>query len=398
MTPRQQEALRLKESGASRKEIAAHLECSESNVKRLLEKARSWIRSDPSIQEAAIAANMDSPDDLRHFWKKTDEYSLFIKNTKAPEAYDMVRQALEDHKEDGALTYEPRPYNDKSGEHLLVIDLADVHFGKLAVRTETGFTYNRDVARHRVIEGTKALLRMSSGFGINRVLFVLGNDMLHTDSPRGFTTSGTPQDTDGSIFQMFSDARAAMVGSIKECALTADVDLLHCMSNHDWVTGWTLSQAVGAGFDTWPTVSATPYNMSENHRKYYRYGNNLLGLTHADGAKEEALYGLMVQEARHHVGECTNLYWILHHYHHKTKKRRGQLAGAFMSEKDHGAMSVMHVGSPKIEGVGCDIEYVRSPSAPDGWHHRNGYINRQAVECFIYHPEDGQKARFTEWF
>lgn len=44
------------------------------------------------------------------------------------------------------------------------------------------------------------------------------------------------------------------------------------------------------------------------------------------------------------------------------------------------------------------IEYVRSPSAPDGWHDRNGYLNRQAVEAFVHSPHDGQKKRFTEWF
>jgi len=31
-------------------------------------------------------------------------------------------------------------------------------------------------------------------------------------------------------------------------------------------------------------------------------------------------------------------------------------------------------------------------------YHRNGYINRQAVESFVHHPYDGQVSRFTEWF
>jgi hypothetical protein len=55
-------------------------------------------------------------------------------------------------------------------------------------------------------------------------------------------------------------------------------------------------------------------------------------------------------------------------------------------------------GNTMPEGAHLNIEYVRSPSAPDGWHDRNGYVNRQAVECFIYHPTLGQRARFTEWF
>jgi hypothetical protein len=44
------------------------------------------------------------------------------------------------------------------------------------------------------------------------------------------------------------------------------------------------------------------------------------------------------------------------------------------------------------------LEVVRSPSPPDGWHDRNGYVNMQAVEAFIHHPFEGQILRKTEWF
>src|SRR5690606_32600826 len=132
------------------------------------------------------------------------------------------------------------------------------------------------------------------------------------------------------------------------------------------------------------------------HRKYYRYGDNLFGLTHGDGAKEERLYSLMVTEARQHISECRNLYWLLHHVHHKDRKSRGEVV--YVREKDHAGMTAHVSGKPSEEGASLNIEYVRSPSPPDGWHSRNGFVNRQAVECFVYHPHDGQKARFTEWF
>ena len=236
---------------------------------------------------------------------------------------------------------------------------------------------------------------MASGFGVGRILFVMGNDILHTDNGTT-TTSGTPQDTDGSMFQMWSDAHAAIIDSIKICAGVANVDLLHCMSNHDWRLGWTLSQAIGAGFADWPTVKATEYNLSERHRKYYGYGNNAFLLTHGDGTKEEKLYGHFAQEARGLMSKCKNLYALLHHVHHKIRKRRG--VDVFQTEKDHNGLTAIMTGSNNVEGAHVDVEYVRSPSPPDGWHDRNGYTNRQGVECFLYHPHDGLKARFTEWF
>ena len=372
---------------------------SKDAVQRTLNRALE--EHDPEILEAASAGGIADPRNLSHFWKITKDdqgngYSLFVKNPNTGQdvsIYDLVRQSVLDTPvRPTRLQVRPEP----TGEHLLVVDLADVHFLKLCVQSETGHTYNREVARHRVIEGTKALLKLAQPMGIDRILFVMGNDILHVDNPRSTTTSGTFQDTDGTIFQGFKDAASALEEAITECTKVADVELIHCMSNHDWLMGWALSQAIAGRLRGNSQVRASEYNLSEAHRKYYRFGNNLFGLTHGDGAKEEKLYGLMVKEAREHISECLNLYWLLHHVHHKDRKTRGEFA--YLREKDHNGMTAHMSGSPSVEGQFLNIEHVRSPSAPDGWHDRNGYVNRQGVECFVYHPTLGQRARFTEWF
>lgn len=380
-------------------QIAKQLGTSEATVRRALSKPQI---TDPEILAAAEAGGIEDPRNLAHFWKiQKDEagngFSLFVKNPHTGHnisIYDMVREAV------AAVDLPPvKPLPERKpskGQHLLVIDLADVHFLKLSVQSETGHTYNRQVARHRVIEGTKALLRMATCMDVGRVLFVLGNDILHVDGPRPMTTSGTFQDTDGSIFQGFMDAGQALQSAIDECSELAPVDLVHCMSNHDWTHGWALSQVVAARATQNRRVRATPYNLSEAHRKYYRFETNLLGLTHGDGAKEEKLLGTMMKEAREHISDCLNLYWLLHHVHHKDRKTRGEIV--YLREKDHNGMTALISGNPMIQGEQLNIEYVRSPSPPDGWHDRNGYLNRQAVECFLYHPTLGQRARFTEWF
>jgi hypothetical protein len=353
------------------------------------------------VQEAAKAGGVTDPRNLSHFWKITKDdagngYSLFVNNPRTGgdiSLHDLVRESVLA----APVILKNLPKREATqGEHLLVIDPADLHFLKLSVKSETGFEYNREIASHRVVEGTKALLRLAEPMGIGRILFVLGNDILHIDNPRSTTTAGTFQDTDGTIFQGFKDASMAIEEAIHECTKVADVDLVHCMSNHDWLIGWALSQAIAGRLRGNPRVHATDYNLSEAHRKYYRFGHNLFGLTHGDGAKEERLYGLMVKEAREHISECQNLYWLLHHVHHKDRKTRGEFA--YLREKDHNGMTAHMGGSRVMEGGHLNIEYVRSPSPPDGWHDRNGYVNRQGVECFIHHPELGQRARFTEWF
>jgi len=51
------------------------------------------------------------------------------------------------------------PGQSPDGDCLLIIDLADVHVGKLCVETETGHTYSREIAIQRMVEGTRELIR-----------------------------------------------------------------------------------------------------------------------------------------------------------------------------------------------------------------------------------------------
>lgn len=368
-------------------------------------KKRGIIAS-PEFRDAAKAGNVSNPNNISHMWKiaKDDAgngYSLFVKNPDLDKddisIEDMVRNAIEQSFADGPLKYPKRDFKSDIHGRLLIIDLADVHFLKLCVKTEVGVEYNRNVARHRVVEGTRALLHRASHENICRILFILGNDILHTDDIIPRTTNGTPQDTEGTIFQGFSDAKRALVDAIELCAEMAPVDLIHTMSNHDRKMGWTLSQTLAAWFRNHPHVKTTEYNMSESPVKFYRFEKNLYGIAHADGAKEEKLYGMMVTGAREHISNTSNLYWLLHHFHHKDRKTRDGFK-SYLREKDHNGMTAIMKGHTIWESEHVDIEYVRSPSPPDSWHFLNGYINRQGVESFIYDPIDGQIARYTEWF
>jgi hypothetical protein len=385
----------------SKDKAARALDIAQSTYEHRLRKAKAaGLLTDP-----AVKAGMDSigtglvPSGM---WVKTPAtedqpgYSLYLR----PETEgglslpDLIRETWDDLKNATPSSFPLR--DDPSGEHLLRIGLADVHVGKLSVENETGFTYNRDIAVHRMVEGTKALLAKAKPHGIGRILLPIGNDMLHVDGPRSQTTSGTYQDTHGSIRQMYSAGKVGLVKVIELCADVAPVDLIYVPSNHDWLMGWALAGDVATWFRNDPRVTASEYGLSERHRKYYRFGRNLLGETHGDGAKEADLYSLMMTEARAHISECLQLYWYVGHTHHKYRRAQGVTAGK--REKDHIGMTMVNARPPEIEGDNVMVETVRSPSPPDGWHDRNGYVNRQAVECFLHDPIDGQVARFTEWF
>lgn len=400
MTPDQSQALSLKEQGKPRKEIARIMGKSERAVKGLLERARKWQASDMALTSGAAAIGADTP--AKVVWTKTHKDGsvthsvMHTASDGESEGLDRFIDALEEYKPLDRKMFAPRVNHGSKGEHLLIIDPADVHFGKLSEQSETSQTYNIDVARHRMIEGTLALINRAKGTGFNRILFVVGNDILHTDNGKS-STSGTPQDTDGTYFQAWKAGEYAMIDALNECARHADTDIVHCMSNHDWRSGWALAQTIAASVRNHEGIRATEYNMSARHRKYYGFENNAIMFSHGDGAKEEVLLGAFKAEAQQLVGSCQHLYTYLHHVHHKIKKRRG--VDVFQSEKDHNGLTAIMSGNHKTAtGTHIDIEYVRSPSAPDGWHDRNGYLNRQGVEAFMHHPHDGQDTRFTEWF
>ena len=398
MTPKQQEVYdTVKRLDGNIAAAARELGEARTGVARKYKAALKYLNADDGIKAAMESVGMTDCGPLLGGWLKGEHASLRFEMPKDGAGIallDTIKGAIDDLKNIDVPKYEIRPKPD--GECLLVIDLADVHVGKLCVETETGYTYSRDVAVHRMVEGTRELIRKASGMGIGRILFVLGNDILHVDNARSSTTSGTPQDTQGTIHQLYRDAFAGYVKCIELARLTAPVDLIFCPSNHDWLMGWCLAREVGAWFRNAPDVTATEYNLSELHRKYYRFESNLIGITHGDGAKEADLYPLMMTEARPHIADCTHRYWYVHHLHHKIRKQAG--VTAHKREKDHIGMTMMHNAVRSVEGDNVQIEYVRSMSPPDGWHDRNGYVNRQAVECFVHHPYDGQDGRFTVWF
>tara|TARA_R110000765_G_scaffold17376_5_gene47645 strand:+ start:14366 stop:15451 length:1086 start_codon:yes stop_codon:yes gene_type:complete len=274
--------------------------------------------------------------------------------------------------EDYAPTYSKIKH--KGGENLLVINPADIHIGKYASERETGEEYNMDIAVERVLTGVSGLISQAKGFSIDRVLFCIGNDILHTDNVMSSTTRGTYQDTDGKWWQHYEVALQVYVACVEMLRDVAPVDCVHSMSNHDYQSGFHLAHALKAWFRNCDDVTI---DAGVANRKYYKYGSNLIGLEHGDGAKMDKLPLLMAQEKPQDWADTTHRYWYLHHLHHKIKHK-------WLDAKDF---------------IGVTVEYMRSPSSADSWHAGKGFCGvPRAVEGFIHDKESGQVARLTHYF
>jgi hypothetical protein len=262
----------------------------------------------------------------------------------------------------------------KLNNHLLVINPADIHIGKYANHLETGDGYNVEIACERVLEGLQGLIDKSKGFEVDRVLFCIGNDILHIDNVYNTTTAGTNQDVDGKWWEHFEIALALYVKCVEILREIAPVDVIHSMSNHDYQSGFHLAHALKSWFRLDDEVT---FDISVAHRKYYQYGKNLIGLEHGDGAKMANLPLTMAQERPLLWSETTHRYWYLHHLHHKVKHK-------WLDAKDF---------------IGVTVEYMRSPSGTDSWHSRKGYVGvPRAVEGFLHEKNSGQVARLVHYF
>jgi hypothetical protein len=304
-------------------------------------------------------------------WLKTKTESVRVTNPffKTPEQlnYEQLQKSLITDLQNYSPKYNTYKREPLKDANLLVIDPADIHIGKLCSAFEVGESYNNQIAVNRVLNGVNGILDKTSSFKIDKILFVIGNDVLHIDNPKRTTTSGTPQDTDGMWHSNFLIAKQLYVDIIEKLICVADVHVVFNPSNHDYTNGFFLAQVIETHFKNCKNVT---FDCNISHRKYFVYGQNLIGTTHGDGAKTQDLPLLMANESKD-WSNCKHKYIYLHHFHHKVAK-------------DY--MSV------------C-VEALRSPSGTDSWHHRNGYEHApKAVEGFIHSKEHGQIARITHLF
>lgn len=333
------------------------------NRKRLLDEYEGTY-------DATNSLDVDNTS-VKHMWIKNKEASLFVKNPNYVEQEltkisDLKSELIKDLQEYSPKFVKLERVENKES-YLLIIDPADIHIGKLASAFESGESYDNQIAVQRVLSGVIGILNKVSSFSIDKIVFIGGNDILHVDNPQRTTTSGTPQDTDGMWHSNFLIAKNLYTNIIEMLLPIADVHFVFNPSNHDYTNGYFLAQVIQTYFKNSENIT---FDCSISHRKYFTYGNNLIGTTHGDGAKVTDLPLLMAHEAVD-WSKCKHRYIYTHHVHHKNSK----------------------------DYMGVCVESLRSPSGTDSWHHRNGYQHApKAVEAFLHSKDFGQIARITHIF
>ena len=360
--------LNSEHGGTLNPEVKALGEYIRRHEKRLLDQHEGFYKATDEVDIPITSA--------RNMWIKTKNkdglnYSVLAKNPHFVDEksvdYKMLQTEIIKELQNYIPKYPTIKRTISENKRLFIFDPADIHIGKLCSAFEVGESYNNQIAVQRVLKGCKGILNEIDTNSIDKILFIIGNDILHIDNAKRTTTSGTPQDTDGMWHTNFLIAKSLYVDIIEILMQVADVHVVYNTSNHDYTNGFFLAQVIETHFKDCKNVT---FDTTIAHRKYFVYGKNLIGTTHGDGAKVQDLPLLMAHESKE-WSSCKHKYIYTHHLHHKVSK-------------DY--MSV------------C-VETLRSPSGTDSWHHRNGYEHApKAVEGYIHDKEHGQIMRITHIF
>lgn len=285
-----------------------------------------------------------------------------------------------------AKNYKPQVYdfsklNNKTSDenNLLEISIFDLHIGKLAWGGETFENYDTKIATERFLTAIKNLLQRARGFEYSKILFPVGNDFFNSDTILNTTTKGTQQDEDLRWQKTFSVGVKLLVDGINLLKQTGvPVDVIVIPGNHDFERSYYMGKFLEAWFNNDPMVNV---NNGASPRKYYRFGNLLLGLTHGSEEKESSLPMLMASdiESKPMWSETKFHEWHLGHQHRKKNVKYGT---------NH--------SNELNEDLGVTVRYLSSLTGTEEWHHKKGFVGCiKAADGFIWNDEFGLLAHLN---
>ena len=251
----------------------------------------------------------------------------------------------------------------------------DLHYGKRAWAEETGENYTSKMAGQRLIGAVDDLALKLVGFPPARILLPIGNDFVNVDGPAMETAGGTRQDVDTRFHKMFSGCLRAAVDTIDRLYALAPVDVVILPGNHDKTATAHLGFALAAWYRN---VKGVTVDNRPRTRKYYQYGNVLLGYCHGgrDDPAPAKLPLLMATEEPQLWASTHTHEWHLGHQHKK--------------KEDHYNIGDTHNG--------VHVRRIESLSGTDAWHYEHGYVKTpKRAEAFVWHPELGYVGTFASY-
>lgn len=258
----------------------------------------------------------------------------------------------------------PRPFKVAAGSKggpLLEINISDLHIGKLAWGDETGWEhYDSGIAERLHDTAVDTILERVAAHTFARVVLVMGNDLLHSDTKAGTTTAGTKLDMDSRWHRSYLIARQMLTRAVDRLAAhVAPVTVLAVPGNHDTLATFCLGDALACYYHK--TKGVTVDN-APTMRKYLRHGRVMLMFTHGNTGKL-ADYPLLMATEQPEMWAATEF-----------------------REAHTGDKHQLRVQEHK----GVRVRILPALCPPDAWHSEHHFVGMQrSTEAFVWHPDEG---------
>jgi len=289
------------------------------------------------------------------FWQTaTGDLRYSVVTNDAPNTED-IKQEIEDFAADYAPVYPEQEYPECEDPIAYEISLPDIHYGKLV---DMPLPY--DFQEKEYITVVENLVAKAAGLEIERFILPIGNDGLNSEGMRMTTTKGTPQ-------QDYMDWRKSFRGYWKLIVYTIDylkqiapVDVIVVSGNHDYERMYYVGDVIAGWFRNDPNVSV---DNSDDPRKYYQYGTNMLMFTHGDKEKAQNIPLIMATEQPEMFAATSH---------------REAHCGHFHKEQVN-------------EYRGIKVRFVPSICPNDSWHKQMGYDSKRTGQAYIWSKERGME-------
>jgi len=243
-----------------------------------------------------------------------------------------------------------------------IISTQDLHFGK---------EDNTDIVNHFKAAVTNLVGRAYMSHKLNKIIYVIGGDLLNMDTFSGTTTGGTPVDNAQRAQDAYREAFDALFWSINYLKQFCDnLHVVYVPGNHDRLSSYHMAHALSKCFDK--EDYSIYFDVEYAERKVVVYGHNFFAFEHGDVSKKNTA---LVYATEFPVSWGATKYRTCFTGHFHSKK-----TVEFTTENEHNGFAVKHL--PSL----CSTDY---------WHYHNKFIGskRQAI-MEIHDVEKGKVSEF----
>ena len=248
---------------------------------------------------------------------------------------------------------------DTIDNELTIYPIGDLHIGMFSWAAETGEDYDLDIAYNTIKNAYKKLI--NSAPNTETALLINLGDFFHIDNYDGQTArNGNRLDFDTRWPKVLETGLKIMVELIYMLlSKHKKIIIRNAIGNHDQHSTIFLNAYLKAWFNNDPRIHVED---APTAFWYYKWGKNLIGVTHGDTVKLTDLPEIMAHDAAQYWSNTEHRYWYIGHVHHMQKK----------------------------EFRTCVVESFGTLVAKDAWHYASGYRSKRQIKYKVLHNKHGE--------